>query len=122
MTDITQNNPSQMRMGEIPVRIKADIYWLKVIGGAFFALGIAASSVLFSQIGSVREELRHEIGTVRGEISSVRGEIGSLREELQGEISSLREELQGEINSLREVVNDNRAALARIEALLSNLQ
>ena len=65
-----------------------------------FALGLAATAFLYSEIGSVRDELRSKL---RAEIGSARAEIGSVR---------------GEIGSLRDQVQDNRAALARIEAIL----
>lgn len=41
-------------------------------------------------------------------------EIGSVRDEMRAEIRLVR----GEIGSLRDQVQDNRAALARIEAML----
>ena len=73
---------------------------LRTVAAGLFALGLAATAFLYSEIGSVRDELRSELRT---EIGSVRGEIGSVR---------------GEIGSLRDQVQDNRAALARIEAIL----
>ena len=77
---------------------------LRTVAAGLFALGLAATAFLYSEIGSVRDELRGEIGFVRDE----------LRSELRAEIGSVR----GEIGSLRDQVQDNRAALARIEAIL----
>ena len=110
-----------------------------IIGG-ITAVGLAAFGLIWSEIDSVREELRGEISSVREELVSVReelrGEIVSVREELHGEIVSVREELHGEIVSvreelgfirteLREEVRENRARIAdlanglvRIEAIL----
>lgn len=75
--------------------------WL--IGG-IVAAGLLVSGALWTEIGSVREELRSEFRT---EIGSVRSEIGSVRSEL------------------REEIRENRAAIAklaegqaRIEAIL----
>ncbi len=70
---------------------RATIMW--IIGG-LTALGVAVSGVLYSEIGSVRDELRAEIGSVRDEL---RDEMGSLRDQVQA----------------------NTAALARIEAILN---
>ena len=84
---------------------RATIMWML---GGLTALGVAASSILYTEIGSVREELRREIG-------SVRTEIGSVREELGTEISSLRTE----IGSLRDQAQANTVALARIEVILN---
>lgn len=72
---------------------RATIMW--IVGG-LTALGVAVSGVLYAEIGSVRQELRTEIGSVRVEIGSLRVEIGSLRDQVQ----------------------ENTAALARIEAIL----
>ena len=73
---------------------KATIKWM--IGG-LTALGLAAVAFLWSEIGSVREELRTEIGSVRAEVRENRAEIGSVRDQVQA----------------------NTAALARIEAILN---
>ena len=88
-----------------------------IIGG-LTGIGIAVFGILWSEIGSVRDELRTEIGSVRDEL---RTEISSVRDELREEISSAR----GEISSVREEVKENRArivdiatGLARIEAIL----
>ncbi len=77
---------------------KATLMW--IIGG-LTALGVAASAFLYNEIGSVRDELRAEIGTVRAEIGTV------------------RDELRVEIGTVRAQVSDNRASLARIEAILN---
>ena len=68
--------------------------------GGLVGLGLLVSGFLWTEIGSVREELRAEIGSVRTEIGSVRTE-------------------------LREEIRENRAAIAelakgvtRIEAIL----
>ncbi len=74
--------------------------WL--IGG-LVVLGLAVSSFIWAEIGSVREELRAEISSVRGEISSVRGEIGSVREEIRENWAAIAELAKGQ---------------ARIEAIL----
>lgn len=66
---------------------------VRTAAAGLFALGLAASAFLYSETGSVREELRSELRT---EIGSVRSEMGALRDQVQ----------------------DNRAALARIEAIL----
>lgn len=72
--------------------------------GGLVAAGLLVSGALWTEIGSVREELRSEF---RAEIGSVRSEIGSLRSDLSAEIK------------------ENRAAIAelakgqaRIEAIL----
>ncbi len=85
--------------------IKNDVLWIKRIGGVLVALGVAATGFLYSEIGSVREELRNE--------------IGSVREELRTEIGSVREELRTETDSLGSQIQANSAALARIEAILN---
>ncbi len=81
---------------------KATLMW--IIGG-LTALGVAASAFLYNEIGSVRDELRTEIGTVR--------------DELRAEIGTVRDELRVEIGTVRTQVSDNRASLARIEAILN---
>ena len=80
---------------------------LKWLFGGTVAAGLAVAGLLWAEIGSVREELRAEIGSVRAEIGSVRAEIGSVRTEL------------------REEIRENRAAITelakgvtRIEAIL----
>ena len=73
---------------------------LRTVAAGLFALGLAATAFLYAEVGSVRDELR--------------AEIGSVQHELNAEIVSVR----GEIGSLRDQVQDNRAALARIEAIL----
>ena len=67
--------------------------WL--IGG-LVVIGIAAVGLMWTEIGSVREELRAEIG-------SVRAEIGSLREEVLENRDAIAELAKGQ---------------ARIEAIL----
>ncbi len=98
-------------MADLPL-IKIDMLWIKRLGGVIIALGVAATGFLYSEIGFVREE----IGSVREEL---RTEIGSVREELRAEIGSVRKELRTEIGSLRSQIQANSAALARIEAALS---
>ena len=71
--------------------------WL--IGG-LVVLGLAVSAFLWAEIGSVREDLRTEIGSVRSEITSVRTE--------------LREEIRANRDAIAELANGQ----ARIEAIL----
>ncbi|MCY4306204.1 MAG: hypothetical protein OXC62_15730 [Aestuariivita sp.] len=70
-----------------------------IIGG-LTGIGIAAFGILWSEIGSVRDELRTE--------------ISSVRDELREEISSVREE----VKENRARIVDIATGLARIEAIL----
>ena len=70
-------------------------------------LGIAATGFLWTEIGSVRGELRTEIGSVRTEISSV-------KHELQTEISSVGDEVHENRTAILELVKGQ----SRIEAIL----
>ena len=77
---------------------KATTKWM--IGG-LTALGLAATAFLWSEVGSVREELRNEIGSVRAEL---RNEIGSVRMEVRENRAAIAELAKGQ---------------ARIEAILN---
>ncbi len=70
-----------------PAFDRPTLMWL--IGG-LTAIGVTVSGVLWTEIGSVREELR-------------------------GEISSVREELRGEISSVRDEVRENRTAIIELQ-------
>ena len=63
-------------------------------------LGLAVSAFLWTEIGSVREDLRTEIGSVREDL---RTEIGSVREEIRANRDAIAELAKGQ---------------ARIEAIL----
>ena len=60
---------------------------------------------LHSEIGQLRTEMQHEIGTLRGEIGQLRTEMhemeARLRIEMQSEGNKLRAELQREIAGVR---------------------
>ena len=73
------------------------LMWL--IGG-IVAAGLLVSGALWTEIGSVREELRAEIGSVRTEL---RAEIGSVRDEVRENRAAIAELAKGQ---------------ARIEAIL----
>lgn len=68
--------------------------------GILVVIGLAVSGVLWAEIGSVREELRTEIGSVRSEIGSV------------------REELSEKISANRDAIAELAKGQARIEAIL----
>ena len=87
---------------------------LKWMFGVLVAAGLAMSGFLWAEIGSVRDELRAEIGSVRAEIGSVRAEIGSVR----AEIGSVRTELREEIRENRVAITELAKGQARIEAIL----
>ncbi len=73
------------------------LMWL--IGG-LVAAGLAVSGVLWAEIGSVRDELRAEIGAVRSKIGSVRVELGE------------------KIDANRDAIAELAKGQARIEAIL----
>ena len=65
---------------------------LKWLFGGTVAAGLAVAGLLWAEIGSVREELRAEIGSVRAEIGSVRTE---LREEIRENRAAITELAKG---------------------------
>ncbi|MYF38119.1 MAG: hypothetical protein F4219_05025 [Gammaproteobacteria bacterium] len=80
---------------------------LKWLIGGTVAAGLAMSGILWAEIGSVREELRAEIG-------SVRAEIGSVRTELRAEIRENRVAISANRDAIAELAKGQ----ARIEAIL----
>ena len=52
-------------------------------------------------LGSVRDDVLGELGTVRGELGTVRGELGSLREEVRNTTAETRRHFDVVAESLR---------------------
>ena len=74
MTDAALDKQDATRSWEIPVRLQNDMYWFKIIGGAFFALVVGVSGILYTEIGSLRDE----IGALKDDMSDVRAALARI--------------------------------------------
>ena len=66
-------------------------------------------------MGTLRGELRGEVGTLRGEIGNLGGEIGNLRDEIGNLRDEFRDGIKSEIGMLRQ--NDLRHLAEGIKGL-----
>lgn len=100
--------------------------------GAVFTSVIALVSILtylHVSLGTIRDELRYEVGDLRTEMGGLRTEMGGLRTEIGGlrtEIGSLRAEMREELRDLRaslvRVETDLRASLDRVETKVDEVR
>ena len=70
------------------------------------------------EIGSLRAEVRQEIGPVRAEIGSVRAEIGSVR----AEVASLRAELRADLRRLDDRLRGVEIEFGKVDQRLLTLE